>query len=283
MSDILPSNELNVHDILVSLVSMIEDNDVAISLSSGIDSASVLFALMECGKKIHVYSFTLNDRESRDFIIAKELANRYDLKFTPIILPTDIDKLKKDVLTLHYNYDCFKKTQYECSWPYLYVTPFIQERVIATGMAADGHFVISKKGVLHFKDNPVEFRKAYFSNPDRCQLPQRTKMANECNKILFEPYLDKAMIEYLLYSTWEECNRPNQKMPIRRSFPTEFANMHVYPHTNFQLGDSGISELFEKLLYTDWNIHNYKSVVGIFNSVNRGEILEVHNEKRKLI
>lgn len=93
--DTLQSNKLNVHDTLIELVNTIEDNEVAISLSSGIDSASILFALLECNKKVHVYSFTLEDRESRDFKVAKELANRYNLEFTPIILSTNIEKLKK--------------------------------------------------------------------------------------------------------------------------------------------------------------------------------------------
>lgn len=281
--DTLQSNKLNVHDTLIELVNTIEDNEVAISLSSGIDSASILFALLECNKKVHVYSFTLEDRESRDFKVAKELANRYNLEFTPIILSTNIEKLKKDILTLHNKYGCITKTQYECSWPYLYLIPIVKERVIATGIGADSHFVLSKKGILHFKDKPVEFRKEYFSNPNRGQLPQRTQMADECNKILFEPYFSKKMISYLLNSTWDECNKPRQKMPIRRAFPNEFAKMHIYQHTNFQLGDSGISNLFEKLLYTDWNIYNYKSVVGIFNCVNRGEIVRVNNDRPKLI
>lgn len=283
MSDISQLNNLNVHDTLIELVNTVEDDEVAISLSSGIDSASILFALLECNKKVHVYSFTLDDRESRDFKVARELANRYNLEFTPIILSTNIEKLKKDILTLHNKYGCITKTQYECSWPYLYLIPVIKERVLATGIGADSHFVLSKKGILHYKDNPVEFRKAYFSNHNRGQLPQRTQMVDECNKILFEPYFSEKMINYLLNSTWEECNKPYQKMPIRRAFPNEFAKMHIYQHTNFQLGDSGISNLFEKLLNTDWNIYNYKSVVGIFNCVNRGEIVRVKNGRRKLI
>ena len=96
MSDISQSSELNVHDILIKLVEQIPQNEVAISLSAGIDSASVLFALLECGKKVIVYSFTLDRKESTDFLCAKQLASTFGLKFVPVILPTDLNVLYND-------------------------------------------------------------------------------------------------------------------------------------------------------------------------------------------
>ena len=282
MSDTLPLNELNVHDVLIGLVDKcVSEKDVGISLSSGIDSASVLFALLECGKNVTVYSFTMADNESRDFKEAKDIAKKLDLMFVPVYLPRSINSLKTDCLRLHRVYGCVKKTDYICTWPYLYLTSAVGESVLATGMAADGHFVISKKAMIHYKDKPEEFRKQYFSNPTRCQLPFRTKLAKENHIRLFEPYLETEMYDYLLHSTWIECNRPKQKMPIRRAFPDMYSRygIKIHNHTNFQLGDSGISEHFGALLDTDWNTHNYKSVVGIFNAVNRGEL----NGRRKLI
>lgn len=281
MSDISQSSDLNVHDILINLVNKIHETDIAISLSSGIDSASVLFALLECGKNVTVYSFTLEDRESRDFKEAKSISEKLNLNFISVLLPTDINTLKEDCVTLHKKYGCIKKTDYICTWPYLYLTSAVTQSVLATGMAADGHFVISKKGMIHYRNNVEEFRKQYFSNPSRCQLPCRTLLAKERNIKLFEPYLENEMYEYLLHSTWDECNKPQQKMPIRRAFPDMYEKYmtKVYNHTNFQLGDSGISEHFNRLLDTDLNTHNYTSVVGIFNMINRGEL----NGRRKLI
>ncbi len=275
------SNELNVHDTLIHLVSELQESDIAVSLSSGIDSASVLFALLECGKNVTVYSFTLEDRESRDFKEARSIAEKLNLSFIPVLLPTDIQTLKEDCITLHKKYGCVKKTDYICTWPYLYLTPAVKQPVLATGMAADGHFVISKKGMIHYRNMVEEFRQQYFSNPSRCQLPCRTLLAREYGVELFEPYLDQEMYEYLLHSTWDECNKPQQKMPIRRAFPDMYEKYmsKLYNHTNFQLGDSGISEHFNKLLKTGWNIYNYTSVVGIFNMINRGEL----NGRRKLI
>lgn len=70
-------------------------------------------------------------------------------------------------------------------------------------------------------------------------------------------------------------------MPIINSFSDNFENLPSKLNSqNLQTGDSGISDLFSKLLYTDWNIRNYKSVTGIFNSINRDEIY--HSNKRRL-
>lgn len=279
MSDTLQSSKYNVHDTLIELVNTIEEDTVALALSSGIDSLSILLALLECGKKVIVYSFHLDDVQSRDFLVAQDVAKQLNLKFVPIVLPSDIDTLKSDIKIMARKYDCVKKTDFECFWPYMYLMKQVEESVLASGMAADGHFAISKKAMIHFKDNVQTFRDNYFSNPNRCQLIQREKLAEELNLKLFDPYLSNEMISYLYDSSWDECNKPYQKMPIRQAFDYE-KYVKIYPHTNFQLGDSGISKHFEKLLDTNWNINNYKSVTGIYNSVVRGEL---DHAMRKLI
>ena len=78
---------------------------------------------------------------------------------------------------------------------------------------------------------------------------------------------------------WQEINTPHLKQTIITAFQNEFDRLPVkLKSSNLQLG-SGISEFFDKLLDTDWNINNYKSVVGIFNQVNKG----TYNGKRKLV
>lgn len=275
----LQSNKYNVHDTLISLCNDIKEKDVGIALSSGIDSMSVLLALLECDKRITVYSFTLEDRLSRDYSVAKSIADKLHLPFVSVLLPVSLDVLKDDIKVMAEKYNCKKKTDFECFWPYMYLMKCVQQPVLASGMAADGYFAISKKGSMHYKNDIQTFREQYFSSENKCQIIQRTQLAIELGQKLFDPYLSDEMYNLLYESTWDECNKPYQKMPIRIAFDYE-KYMKIYPHTNFQLGDSGISKHFEKLLYTNWNVKNYKSMVGIYNSVNRGEI---NNGLRKLI
>lgn len=264
---------LNLHDILINLASEIADTDVAVMTSAGIDSASIVFALLELKKRVHIYSFTLDTHQSTDFINAQKLARLYNLDFTPIILPTNVDVLMKDVLKLHSEYGCIKKTEYECVWPFLYAYSQVKEDTIANGIPADGYFCLSKKGMIHYKDRIDEFREMYFSGPNVGQQKQHNLLAKNYNKKLFMPYLSRKVFDYLYGTTWEECNKPHQKQPILNAFPNDFKNIQVLKHTNLQLGDSGISELFNKLLDTGLNIRHYKSVVGIYNAINRGEII----------
>lgn len=50
-----------------------------------------------------------------------------------------------DFKLLASKYNCKKKTQYECTWPYIYTFPIIKEKYILSGLAADGYYGVSKK------------------------------------------------------------------------------------------------------------------------------------------
>ena len=166
MSDILQSNRgvSSVHDILIFLAENVEDKEVAVFASGGIDSWSVVFSLLEVGKKVHVYSFTLEDRESYDFLKAQELSKLHGLQFTKITLPLSISVLKHDVLKLHKLFNATKKVEYECLWPFMYAYSRVNERTVGSGLCADGYFCISKSGCLHYKNDIDTFRQNYFKN-----------------------------------------------------------------------------------------------------------------------
>lgn len=257
---------LNLHDILINEVKNLPIDDVALCLSSGIDSQSLLFAMLECGINPSVYSFTLEDRESSDFTSARDLANKYNLTFEKIKLPLDMDSLISDCRIMAKEYGAIKKTDFECLWPFLYVYPKIKEHYVVTGIPADGLFCLSKKGMIHFKDKVDEFRESYFANPNAGQRILRGKLAKKYGKENIDPYYSIRIREYLYGYSWDDLNKPYQKMPIRNAF-SEFKYMPVVKHTNLQLGDSGISKLFEKLLYTSLNDRGYKSVIGIYNKI----------------
>jgi hypothetical protein len=158
-----------------------------------------------------------------------------------------------------------KKTDFECGWPMLYAYKAITEREIFSGMGADGHFCISKKGMMHYKNRIDEFRSTLFSNPSYGQEHIHRNLSRVYKKCWVAPYMTQEMIDELEGTTWDEVNRPHQKQPILDAFPEQFKRIKIFKHTNFQKGDSGISEHFEKLLHTDLNVGKHKSVVGIYN------------------
>ena len=153
------------------------ENDAAVLLSAGVDSSSVLFALLEAGKRVTAYSFCLDDRTSTDVKYAQITAKEFGVPF------------------------------------------------------------------VHIHRN----------------------LSRVYKKCWVAPYMTQEMIDELKGTTWDEVNRPHQKQPILDAFPEQFKRIKIFKHTNFQKGDSGISEHFEKLLHTDLNVGKHKSVVGIYN------------------
>lgn len=270
---------INVKKVLMQCV-QIPDNEVAILLSSGIDSSSVLFALLEAKKKVTAYTFCLDDRVSRDLKYAELTAKEFDVPFIKIILPTNIHTLKEDLVDL-VRYGARSKTDFECGWPMLYAYSTIKEKNIFSGFGADGHFCISKKGMIHFKNRIDEFRDNLWNKKTYVQKHMHENLCKVYKKNFIAPYLSQNMYEIFKGTSWEQVNRPHQKQPIRDSFAEEFSRIKIFQHQNLQKGDSGISEHFEKLLHTELNIKNYKSVVGVYNYLvknlteNKNEIMDV--------
>jgi asparagine synthetase B (glutamine-hydrolysing) len=267
-----------VKTVLQKEIHDIQEQKVALLLSKGVDSSSLLFTLLEDGKSVTIYSFTLEDRESSDFSGARQIAKYFGLPFVPIYLPTNLEILQKDVLYLIRERGLRKKTEIECTWAMMYALNTIKEKIVVAGLGADGHFVISKKGCLHYKFSVElmnEFRNKLFSNPNYAQKQIVTKMAKEQGKKIILPFLSDDMIQAFIGTSWEEINKPKQKQVIIDLYPAYFEQIKVHQHSNFQLGDSGIAEHFTKLMKTNWNKGKGKTVMSIYNAIARGEIISL--------
>ena len=264
----------NVRNVLFKQAKALPSERVAVLLSAGIDSASVLFALLEAGKQVTAYSFALAGWASSDFMGAMRIAKTFGVPFTPVRLPTDTATLQRDCLRLAREFSCSRKTQFECFWPMLYAYAATTESVVASGMGADGHFCISKKGMIHYRDRIDDFRRSLYADENYAQRPQHEKIAASLDKTCWLPYLSEDMRSEFLGTTWDQVNRPKQKQSILAAFPERFTRMRVRPHINLQLGDSRIAEHFETLLRSSWGITlNYPaSIVSVYNALARGEL-----------
>lgn len=266
---------VNIKKRLIESLSQIEDDEVAVFMSGGVDSASILYALLELGKKPHCYTFTFDNPKSRDYYLSKATCKIEGVPFDAVILPDSLETLSHDVYRLHDEYGCRKKTEYECTWPFLYAYPAIGEKWIAGGLGAEAHFVLTKRGVLHYRNRPDEFRDEYWSKPNPNQREQHRRLAKKYGKRIVFPYMERETAELFRGVPWEAVNKPHQKQPILDAFPEKYAARKVYPQ-NLQIG-SGASAHFAKLLETPMNRRGYKSVVGIFNDVERGYHVEIQS------
>ena len=242
----------------------IKGDDVAIFMGGGTDSATLLFTCLRLNKKPVGYSFFRKDRPSYDSLKAEEICKIFNVPFVPVSLPED--NLEEDFKTLANKYECIKKTHFECIFPFLYLFPLIKEKYVLTGVGADSHYVLSKKGMMHYKhtvEKMNEFRYNYFygqKNPGA--LEQLKKFCKEYNKVLSVPYFEKEVYDYFYDKSWEDINKPYQKYLIKKQFK-EFDKIKVKPHINYQLC-AEIDDLFETLLNNKViNFKNRKRVMDI--------------------
>lgn len=237
-------------------------DNFALLLSSGIDSRAIFFEAVEQKKNFVCYTFRLFGIKSRDYIEAKNLSESYGIEHREIILPTDLKTLYVDLRKIK-RIGAKKKTDFECFWPFLYVYNEVKEDTIVSGLGADGHFCISKKAMIHYKDNPDAYRALLFGDPNYCQMALHRK--HNKGKKHITPFLDSEMIDVFKGSTWNEINKPRQKEAIIKDYKKYFDKIKIYKHQNYQLGDTGISDNFNRLLRTNLNTGNFKSVISIYN------------------
>ena len=265
---------INVREVLSTIVGRDANKEVGLFLSGGIDSASILFALMDAGKKVTAYSFTMDGVCSQDFLFARHLARKAGVQFVSVVLPRDYHVIVNDLKVLARKCGAISKTDFECSWPFLHTYPKVTMPVVYSGMGADGHFCISKKGMIHFKDKPDVFRMGLYKNPRYAQVGIHNHMAAMHNTTHNTPFLTSEMRKIFLGTTWDQVNKPRQKQPIIDACGKRIAWLKkVNKHINLQLGDSQIASHLAGLVKTKYNIRNHKSVVGVYNDIVANKIL----------
>lgn len=229
----------------------VHDKEVAVLLSGGADSLSVALAAHRLGYDVHAYSFHLKDLPTYDASKAEDSSSKMGWKFTKVIVP--VDNLVEDFHTLRTKWKCVKKTHYECTFPFMYIYPKIEQKYVLSGIAADGHYGVSKKACMHYKQPKElfdEFREDYFGQDNPAGLSQQQLLSFYYDKHFVAPYLETSVIQFFRQYDWFELNRPYQKHHVVEAF-TEFKTIgKPKHHINLQLG-SGIDKAFESLLECD--------------------------------
>lgn len=275
-----------IRKVMVDLLKEVPGDEVAILLSSGVDSHGVLFAALEAGKTPVCYSATLDDRESQDFKGARNTAKTLGLKFVPVYLSTDVSEIYNFVSKTIYNPKVnpgitVGKALVECLWPVARIFDKIKEKHIVTGFNGDTWYcTLRSQKKEYLKGNYANVVKQYYTiynSPDGIKEPQRIMQLGYLNQKkpgtnLYVPYNSPRMFKVMEgMDPIKEGWKPIQKAPMRLAFWDyfELCRDSVYIHVPLQKGDSGIEEHFRKLLDTDLNTKGYKSTIGIYNDFLR--------------
>ena len=248
---------------------------VAISTSGGIDSSSLVASALDEGKSITVFSFTFEDFESTDFSAAKKLAKKYNLPFVDVLLPTCQHNIYATIKSIISECRVKKKTAVECIFPFVFLTDKMLQLghdCLLSGNAADGHFGLSKKAMIHFKE-PLQkfnqFRQEYFSNKDSAQVKTLKTYCSKNGINLCTPYFEPKIFSLFIGRSWDELNKPRQKEAIRAEFP-DLDDLAIKPHSNLQMGDSRIAERVGAASLM--HLPNAKNPVAVYNRIYSGHL-----------
>tara|TARA_R100000808_G_scaffold3776_2_gene12965 strand:+ start:5472 stop:6344 length:873 start_codon:yes stop_codon:yes gene_type:complete len=264
-----------VRSYLIDFIKSLPTDRILVSTSGGIDSSVLVVAGLEAGVKVDISSFTLDDRRSRDFKSARKLANYFGLEFKPIYLPTNPDVICNQVMSYMRDYKVRRKTDVECVYPIsIQMSQLPKGTHYVGGFWADGHFCVSKKGMIHFKHTKELYqqnRYEYFFVTPRHQRVVFKNMADAHGLYYYEPYWGKQIFNMMSDINWDQANKPRQKEILRYAFP-ELDPLQIKTHTNLQLGDSGIAETVGNAMKNKFT-PKAKSAVSAYNFVVKQGLL----------
>lgn len=248
------------------------DGTAALALSGGIDSVGVLFAQMELGRKPHCYTFYMDAYESEDIRASRNLANKFGLSLTEVVLPTDVDSMYNDVRRVIPHLCKIKKTNVECTIPWLYLLPVIEEDTILVGLGGDDYCCNDRKSnVLRAKvgeEGMLEHRLHKFDdtdNADRCTF----ELARKFGKEVIDFYDFHEGIDWFMQFKLSAINSPFQKAPLVLCWKSWYDKGNFYKkHSDYQ-ANSRLRDFYGTLLQSGYNKAGHKSVIGLYNQIAR--------------
>ena len=181
--------------------------------------------------------------------------------------------MKEDVFWLIEALGTTRKTVIQCAHPFLYALPLIDEEYVIIGLERGRPWGLNQKGTTAgYKGLEAfnEYRIFAIEEQKRNSIHYIVNMINE-NHICVRPYDDDAVNDWFMARGYKELNCPHAKQPILDEFPKEIKMCKQrLKHASYQV-ESGLRE-FHDLLLDDRELnpeHRYKSVVGVYNNIQK--------------
>ncbi len=248
-----------------------KDKEVALLFSSGMDSLTLLLSCLDVGIRPHLYTVRMEDFVSEDVIKSRRIKDIYNLEYTEVVIPNDIEQLKTDVRYIIEKFKVKKKTQVQCIYPFLYIVNYVKEDIVLCGVCADTLYGSSRKMSELARKSEEEFakkRKELHENPDTASYSFTRDIFVENGKIFVAPYKDnRELIDYFYSKTHKELNSPKQKNVAYEEYKKEIVEHKLYRKKSSMQVDAKIREWHDKLLETDLNVKGWKAIVGIYNHI----------------
>lgn len=277
-----------------ALLAHLREVRLGVALSGGVDSTSILAALLTIGVRPVIVSYTPSTHESTDFQMARQVASRGRMEFIPAEVDMDPDLLEQE-MRLVIGHGFKTKLEVECLVPMVTVGRIASKAgvdILFTGDQADGFFINNNwmarnfdraRGIPGFLRTPVsddddpwridQLRNIYWDEDRSCSGAVRQIWLQEFGLEAEIPYRDEVIRQAFRGSLWTEVNQPRFKEPIRQAFP-EWIDT-VLPTrpapVNLHRGDSYFAERFGKAMMNRLP-GPWRTTTGLYSAIARREI-----------
>jgi len=243
-------------------------------LSGGVDSATLLAALLELGERPECYTFRLGATDSTDVRVARRICKDWNLKIHVLKIERSLDVLVSDVRQVIKLLNTSKKASVQCAQPIMYMCERMHSDGFDSAIVGTGAVVLDDKRVAILASQQGEgAARAYRAeklndkNTD-CGTGRMHQMARLMGIELAEPYSEEPLGSFALAIDYAELNRPRQKGMALRAFPEFYKRGYWRRNSSLQV-NSGVREWHDTLLKTEYNTRNSKRVVAIYNDMRK--------------
>lgn len=189
-------------------------NDYSLSLSGGIDSLQVLYALLDAKTPpVECITFKMKSLDSPDLEASEAVCKQLGLVLKTVIIPDDPQTIyddSKEIINIIRNP---KKTHVQCCYPHKYMLPIMTTKHLVAGTWS-GYFLTAEKKVNINRNlmQPAEFAKWYDEfREEEWYKPGHSfesikKYVEHYGITYWEPYLDDKLMDISLKLSFYDWN-----------------------------------------------------------------------------
>lgn len=253
--------------------------DEPLLLSGGVDSATVLAAMLSMGKRPECFTFRFGQYDSEDVRVAASMCRHFGLPHHVVTVPRDDEAMERDIREMIRIIGCRPlKTHIQCGIPFMYLARAVAaagaSRAV-TALTADDCVGSGKEALLARAHHGEE--GFYRRRLKDCENPQNSyfscvKAAAKYGVELAAVFRNEPLRKHLLGMTYEQLHKPKVKWGLVKAFP-EFWSQGSWwrPNKNLQVV-SGIRDAHDLLLKGRLNKRGHKAVVGIYGDIFAGRV-----------
>ena len=255
--------------------------NAALALSGGTDSMTILFSMLETGRKPECYTFYMDGILSKDLKSSRYVCKHFGLNLHEIKVPSDVDSIYKDIKRVLPHCEYVKKTIIQCMIPWLYLYPAINCTTVINGIGGDDLYATQRKlrvKFAKFGDDAVLTERHFYGRDLRFSEANILRFAKEYHKENIDFYESLRMENFLNQFSMKAIIKPYDKYPSIAAFSDYYSKGHFYrdqTEHSYQI-NSKLRDCHDKLLKSKYNKNGSKAIIGIYNLIAK----ELRNERQ---